>query len=89
MSVYRFPPITCRPKTFADQINKIYEEVQEVIDAYAHAESYKAVGIELMDVIQSCETALRMLPFTDNGTEMLRAETIEKNAKRGYYEVSK
>ena len=89
MSIFRFPPITCRPKTFAEQINKIYEEVQEVIDAYAHAGSCKAVGIELMDVIQSCETALDMLPFTDEGLEKLRAETIEKNARRGYYKVTK
>lgn len=87
MSAYRFPPIAIKPKSFAEQIDKLYEEVGEVWDAYIDHTSCKAIGMELMDVIQAAETALRMLPFNDEGIEELRAETIAKNAARGYFEA--
>lgn len=87
MSVYRFPPIAIKPKSFADQIDKIYEEIGEVWDAYIDHEGCNAIGIELLDTIQACEKALRMLPLTEEEVEQLRAEVIRKNAVRGYYEA--
>lgn len=41
-------------------------------------------GIELMDVIHSAETALRM-EFTDQEIAQLQDSVIEKNRARGYY----
>lgn len=89
MSVYRFPPITIEPKSFADQIDKIFEEVNEVWDAYINHAGWEAVGIELLDAVQALEKALMMLPFTEEQVEQLRAEVIRKNAVRGYYRVNK
>ena len=85
MSVYRFPPIAVKPKSFAEQVDKLYEEVDEVWDAYIDHVSVEAIAMELLDVIQAAETGLRMLPLDDEQIEELRADDIKKNAMRGYY----
>lgn len=46
---------------------------------------HRAYGMELMDVIHSVETAIRM-EFTDEEVCELRDAVIEKNRKRGYYD---
>lgn len=43
-------------------------------------------GKELMDIIHSAETALRM-GFSDEQVDRLRELVIEKNATRGYYDA--
>lgn len=87
MSVYRFPAIANPPVIFANQLRKIDEEIHEVWDAYTKGCSDSTVGIELLDVIQACETALRMLPrLSEDDVEELRAKVIEKNLNRFYYD---
>lgn len=84
MSVYRFPPIAIKPKSLADQIDKLYEEVGEVWDAFIDQAGVEVIGMELLDIIHAVETALRM-EFEDSEVEELRAKVIEKNGRRGYY----
>lgn len=68
----------------ADQIEKLKEELNEAIDAYYKNGDVTAFGVELMNVIHTSETALRM-NFNEKEAELLRQLTIEKNRKRGYY----
>ena len=42
-------------------------------------------GMELMDIIHSSETALRMM-FWDYEVDELQQRVIDKNRKRGYYD---
>lgn len=82
---YRFPAMAkLNERDNADQIAKIDEEVSEAREAYFSSVDEIAYGVELMDIIQATETALRM-NFTDEEVEHFRQLTIEKNRKRGYY----
>lgn len=96
MSIYRFPPITNTDGIEAKhQLQKIKSELHEAIAAEMNyrcgvtdGNRRKEYGMELLDVIHATETALRM-EFTEDEAQRLRAKVIEKNAKRGYYEVRK
>lgn len=88
MSVYRFPAIAGLEE-FAteDHLRKIESEYMEAELAY-EAKERQLYGMELLDIIHATETALRM-DFSEQEIEELRARVIEKNSRRGYYEVSK
>lgn len=82
---YRFPAMEKLSEwDNADQIAKIKEEVEEASKAYYSVDNEIPYGVELMDVIQAAETALRM-NFSDSEVENLRILATEKNRKRGYY----
>lgn len=82
---YRFPAMKGLEEwDNADQIKKIEEEVDEAKEAYFGSTGELPYGLELMDVIQAAETALR-INFGEDEVEHLRQLTIEKNRKRGYY----
>lgn len=86
MGFYRFPAMAKLGEwDNSDQIAKIDEEVEEVRDAYYSSDNEIAYGVELMDVIQATETALRM-NFSENEITHLHELAIEKNRKRGYYD---
>ena len=86
MSVYRFPPVANTDGlTVHEQLAKITEELQEVYAAHTAGDT-EQLGIETCDVIQACETLLRLV-FGDQDVERFRAEVIYKNARRGYYEA--
>lgn len=83
---YRFPAMAkLNEWDNADQIAKIREEVEEAERAYFSVDNEIPYGIELMDIIHSAETALRM-NFNDEEVSLIRELAIEKNRKRGYYD---
>lgn len=83
---YRFPAMAELGEwDNAEQIEKIGEEVEEARSAYFATDNEVAYGVELMDVIHSAETALRM-NFTDDEVGNLHSLAISKNRKRGYYD---
>lgn len=98
-SVYRFPAMAkIKEWTFEQQLEKLREEIAEVEDAYeliGRVSPYTApedilvrrisLGIELLDVIHACETALRM-GFSDEKVIALKDSVIAKNRERGYYD---
>lgn len=104
VSIYRFPAIAgYKEFTQDEQFHKIVEEIKEVkyekyklstaqhypdLDIKIVEELFESLGMELLDVIHACETMLRM-NFTDQEVEELAAKVREKNARRGYYEVTK
>lgn len=82
---YRFPAMEKLAEwDTMEQIAKIDEEVTEAREAYFAVDNEIPYGVELMDIIHSCETALRMR-FTESEVDSLYALAIEKNRKRGYY----
>lgn len=96
---YRFPAMAkIKEWTFEQQMGKLREEMTEVEDAYRlikRVSPYAALedimvrrtsfGMELLDVIHTCETALRM-GFSDEEASALRDAVIAKNKERGYYD---
>lgn len=89
---YRFPAMAKLSEwTNKQQVNYIIGEADEARIALANMNAStvesrrRDYGMELMDVIHSAETALRM-EFTDEEVEHLHRLTIEKNRKRGYYD---
>lgn len=95
---YRFPPIVIPDVwTIYDQSEKIWEETREMQRAELAFEStqgkqtmasynaYDRLIDETMDVIQACETLLRMLGLNNEEAQMFRLETEKKNDYRGYY----
>lgn len=89
---YRFPAMA-KLDTFTNmqQADYICGEAEEVRIALAdmNASTYDskrtAYGNELMDVIHSAETALRM-EFDDDEVDILAELVKQKNRKRGYYD---
>lgn len=82
---YRFPAMAKLDEwDNADQLTKTREEVEEANSAYYAVNNEIPYGVELMDVIHACETALRM-NFTDDEVANLHSLAVEKNRKRGYY----
>lgn len=83
---YRFPEISgATHYTPQDQVAHVLSEAKEV-EAAVDLETYYEPMLELMDVIHSAETMLRIYGCTDTELELLRDLTIEKNRKRGYYD---
>lgn len=88
---YRFPEMRDVPKlTVYKQIQKLKKEIQEVEDLYKTltegdvGRSRKVLGIKLIDIINTTETALR-IAFTDSEVDDLAKKVIKKNEDRGYY----
>ncbi|MCI8469338.1 MAG: hypothetical protein HFJ75_07645 [Eggerthellaceae bacterium] len=55
-----------------------------LVDVDTRSDLRTEYGMELMDVIHSCETALRM-EFDEDEAGAMRYLVIDKNWKRGYY----
>ena len=96
---FRFPafkhkPDACPVTTLEQQIDKIASEVDEVRSAWevccTHAVGDSDLIDELLDVIHSTETALRMIVGDDEKGNILlnihRWQVIQKNRVRGYYD---
>ena len=97
MYVFNFPAINTTINTVDDryyQALKIKEEVHEVQDEIENMNIALRNGcipryttdnyiMELMDVIQACETALR--EFDAKHLAQIRSEVIKKNNYRKYY----
>lgn len=83
---YRFPAMAkLNEWDNADQIIKIEEEVEEARKAYFAVDNEIPYGVELMNIIHSAETALRM-NFSEEEVAHLHKLAVEKNRKRGYYD---
>lgn len=68
-----------------NQIKHIESEVREAIDS-AHTPNNQHTALELMDVIHSAETALRILTECHGiNLNEIRKECAAKNKVRGYY----
>lgn len=76
--LYNFPPIGLKTDK-ALQVEKIAEEAKEVETASNEHE----LIMETLDLIQACETLLRM--FDEKDVNQVKTETVDKNYKRGYY----
>ena len=84
---YQFPKIS-NSSGITSQLVKIETEADEAVDAYAACEGDLRVAEELMDVIHSAETALRMLDMSPFVLNAVKAGVISKNEERGYYGAS-
>lgn len=82
---WQFPPIK-KTDSLILQIGHLRSEVNEVVNAKLNRESNERLAEELMDVIHSAETTLRMLPFTDEALDGIKRRIVSKNEARGYYE---
>jgi len=73
--------------TIDDQMLKIATELMEATVALDDpAENYESVAIELWDVIQAVETALRILEKQYGvNVNIVRQYVYEKNRSRKYY----
>lgn len=97
---YRFPAMAKLGEwSDGQQVAKIIDEAKEAsleLSLYDHelrchgsnsleADEYvERYGLELLDVIHACETALRMR-FDETAVLSMQEYVIEKNRKRGYY----
>lgn len=68
-----------------DQLEKIKEELGEVILAYVDGEDKERIAEEIVDVQQACETALAILGLSEDERSKMRKKVLLKNASRGYY----
>jgi phosphoribosyl-ATP pyrophosphohydrolase len=68
-------------------IDKIVEECDEVVQAFNDGERKERVAEEIADVQLACETALSGLGFHEKERRNIRLANIQKNTKRGYYNV--
>jgi phosphoribosyl-ATP pyrophosphohydrolase len=68
-------------------IDKIVEECDEVVQAFNDGERKERVAEEIADVQLACETALSGLGFHEKERRKIRLQCIQKNDKRGYYNV--
>lgn len=69
----------------SQQLNKVVEECDEVIQAWNDGEGDERVAEELVDVQMACETMLAMLGYTEEQRKKIRLDVINKNSRRGYY----
>lgn len=88
---YQFPPVKVENgTTLEEQAQKIIEEAQEVLGAVIVSNKnpspsrYNAVFMEVFDVIQACETFLRIADMPSFAANA-RHNVIDKNIERGYY----
>ena len=85
---FTFPEATFVKKNFlCDQLDHVLGEAHEAIDAHMLGTDLAACAIELLDVIHSAETALRILINLDPKIDLsdLVYYVIAKNRARGYY----
>ena len=68
-------------------IDKIVEECDEVVEAFNDGEKKERIAEEIADVQLACETALSGLGFHEKERRKIRLQCIQKNDKRGYYNV--
>ena len=94
MSVFRFPATRfVGENSFSAQFQHIRSEVDEVWRelevAYPDLADPVRVAEELLDVIHSCETGLRILQGK-HGVDVWRlsVEVTLKNCHRGYYDAA-
>ena len=81
-SFYRFPKLTAVDTYSKRQAHeKIAEELLEAVAAGGSLN----YGMELLDIIHACETALRMT-YTEDDVMRMRDLVIKKNNERGYYD---
>ena len=66
-------------------LDKIVEEVDEVLEAYNDGESKRRIAEEVADVQEACETYLAKLGFTEEERRQIRRDVIKKNTDRDYY----
>lgn len=75
-----------RPKDFNGQIEKLKEELAEVIEAHVEGQGRERVAEELVDLQMACETALAILGLSEDLRQKIRRKVVLKNSLRGYYE---
>lgn len=81
---WQFPPYA-NPPRLRTQIVHVELEAAEAENALTDEEPPERVAEELMDVIHSAETALRLLPFDEAQLDAIKRGVVEKNQRRGYY----
>jgi NTP pyrophosphatase (non-canonical NTP hydrolase) len=74
-----------RPKEFHGQIEKLREELAEVVEAWNEGQGRGRIAEELADLQQACETAMAMLGLSELERQNVRKKVLLKNASRGYY----
>ena len=74
-----------RPKDFNGQIEKLKEELAEVIEAYLEGQGKERIAEELVDLQLAAETGLAMLNLSESERQNKRKKGLCKNASRGYY----
>jgi len=80
------PAARCiRPKEFHGQIEKLREELAEVVEAWNEGQGRGRIAEELADLQQACETAMAMLGLSELERQNVRKKVLLKNASRGYY----
>lgn len=93
MFKFNFPEIDTR-NTINSQVWKIKEETSEVeleqvkiVNAKLRGEkpSGNALVMETLDLIQACETLLRIMDVPQAKLDKMHDEVIRKNRVRGYY----
>lgn len=79
--------------TTEEQLNKIYEEMSEVMEAYkiylerrTESLSLKHLAEEVIDVQTACETLLVILGLNAHERDNMRKFVFAKNNARGYYD---
>ncbi|NTU49490.1 MAG: hypothetical protein HGA87_01100 [Desulfobulbaceae bacterium] len=89
MSFYRFPRTKFADRnTLSEQIDHVYSELVEVHTAHLNF-TPALVAEELVDLIHSAETALRILEKEyDFCIEAVVDGVKEKNLARNYYNIS-
>lgn len=74
-----------RPAEFYGQIEKLKEEIAEVVEAWNDGQGRGRIAEELADLQQACETAMAMLGLSEVERQNVRKKVLLKNASRGYY----
>jgi predicted house-cleaning noncanonical NTP pyrophosphatase (MazG superfamily) len=74
-----------RPAEFYGQIEKLKEEIAEVVEAWNDGQGRGRIAEELADLQQACETAMAMLGLSEDERSKVRKKVLLKNASRGYY----
>lgn len=75
-----------RPKNLDGQIEKLKEELAEVIEAHIEGQGKERVAEELADLQIACETALAIIGLSEEQRREIRCKVVTKNDMRGYYE---
>jgi flagellar biosynthesis/type III secretory pathway protein FliH len=80
------PAIRFLNQSLGKLIEKVVEEVDEVVQAYNDGESVERIAEELADVQLAAETAMSKLPsYVQEKRRSTRIGCIKKNSDRGYY----